>query len=130
MCVDYSNLNDACSKDTYPLPCISQIVDAVASLQLLSFLDAYSGYNQIPMFPPYSANTTFITPMGMYRYNVMSFGLKNAKATYQRMMSRILEHLLGITMEAYIDDMLVKSKSREDYMAHFREAFQLIRLHH
>ena len=102
-CVNYSNLNDACLKDMFPLPHIDQIVDATARHELLSFLDAYSGYNQIPMFPP-----TWQTRLG----------LKNAEATYQRMMSHIFEPLLGKTMEAYIDNMLVKSNSREDLLAH------------
>ena len=129
VCVDYSNINGACLKDTFPLPCIDQIVDATTGHQLLSFLDAYSGYNEIPMYPLYSVNNTFITPTEMHCYNVMPFGLKNVRATYQHMMSLIFEPLLGKTMEAYIDDMLVKLKSREDHLAHLREAFQLMKRH-
>ena len=88
VCLDYSNLNDACLKDTFP-PRLDQIVDAMAGHQLLSFLDLYFGYNQILMHPPDLADTTFITPTRMYCYNVMPFGLKNVGATYQGMMSRI-----------------------------------------
>ena len=119
MCVDYSNLNNSCLKDLFPLPRIDHIVNATSGYELLSFLDAYSGYNQIPMFPSDSANTTFITPTGMYCYNVMPFCFKNSGATNQHMMSRIFERLLGKTMEAYIDDMLVKSKSCEDHLDNF-----------
>ena len=72
-CVGYSNLNDACPKYTFPLPRIDKIVDATASHQLLSFLDTYLGYNHILMYPPDSIDMTFITPIGMYCYNVMSF---------------------------------------------------------
>ena len=61
VCVDYTNLNDACSKDTFPLPRIDHIVDATAGYELLSFLDAYSGYNQIPMYSSHEAKTVFIT---------------------------------------------------------------------
>ena len=61
VCVDYTNLNDACLKDTFPLPWINQIVDATVGHDLLSFLDAYSSYNQIPMYPPDAAKTAFIT---------------------------------------------------------------------
>ena len=118
LCVDYSNLNAVCINDTFPLPRIYQIVDATAGHQLLSFLDAYFGYNQILMHPPNSANMTLITPTGMYCYNIIPFGLKNVEATYQRMMSCIFEPLLGRTMETYIDDMLVKPKSRKDHIAH------------
>ena len=117
-CVNYSNLNDACPKDTFPLPQIDKIMDTTASHQLLSFLDAYAGYNKILMYPPDSEHTTFITLTGMYCYNAMPFGFKNAGATYQRMMSRIFESLLGNTMEVYIDNMLVKSKLRENHLAH------------
>ena len=78
------------------------------------------------MFPLDSENTTFIAPTGMYCYNVMPFGLKNAGSTDQGMISRIFEPLLGKTMRAYIDDMLVKSKSQEDHLAHLREPFQLM----
>ena len=70
------------------------------------------------MFPPNSANTTFITPTGMFCYNVMHFGIKNTEDTYQRMMFCIFKPLLGKTMEAYIDDMLVKLNSHEDHLAH------------
>ena len=82
LCVDYSDLNDACPKYTFPLPRINRIVDAIERHELLSFLDAFSGYNKILMFPLDSTNTAFITPTGVYCYNVMPFGLKNARATY------------------------------------------------
>ena len=89
MCVDYSDLNDVCLKDTFLLPHIERIVDTIIGHKLLSFLDAYLGYNKIPMFPPNLVNTTFITPTRMYCYNAMPFGLKNTGATYQCMMSHI-----------------------------------------
>ena len=83
VCVDYTDLNDACPKDSFPLPCIDQIVDASAGHGMLSFLDAFSGYHHIPMYPPDVEKTSFITPHGLFCYNVMPFGLKNAGATYQ-----------------------------------------------
>ena len=104
-------------------------MDLTVGHQLLSFLDAYVRYNQIPMYPPDSANTTFITSTWMYCYNIMPFGLKNAQATYQHMMSHIFEPFLGKTMEAYIDDMLVNSRLWGDHLAHLREAFELMRRH-
>ena len=75
-----------------------------------SFLDAFSGYHQIPMHSPDPEKTTFNTPHGLYFYNVMSFGLKNVGATYQRLVIEIFRPLLDNTMETYIDDMLVKSR--------------------
>ena len=99
--IDYSNLNDTYSKDTFPLPQIDHIMDAIAGHQLLSLLNAYVGYNQIPMYPLDLEHTTFITSTRMYRHNVMPFGLKNVGTVYQRMMSHIFKPLLGNTMEAH-----------------------------
>ena len=118
ICVDYTDLNEACPKDSFLLPRIDQIVDATAGHGILLFLDAFSRYHQIPMHPPDVEKTTFITPHGLYRYNVMSFGLKNIGATYQRVVTKIFRHLIGRTMEVYIDDMLVKSKERLDHTKH------------
>ena len=107
VCVDYTDLNDACPKDSFPLPHIDQIVDALAGHDMLSFLNAFSGYHQIPMHPPDAEKTSFITPHGLYCYNVMPFGLKNAGATYQRLVTKMFRPLLGSIVEVYIDDMLV-----------------------
>ena len=97
--VDYTNLNDAYPKDTFPLSQIDQFVDTTAVHKLLSFLNAYLGYNQISMYPLDEPKTAFITLYDMYCYKVMLFGLKNVGATYQSMMSRVFEPLLGRTME-------------------------------
>ena len=129
ICVDYIDLNEACPKDSFPLPCIDQIVDATARHGILSFLDSFSGYQQIPMHPPDEEKTTFITPYGLYYYNVMPFGLKNAGATYQRMVTRIFLPLIGKPMEVYIDDMFVKSKECLDHTRHLQETFELLRRH-
>ena len=83
--VDYTDLNEACLKDSFPLPRIDQIVDASAGHGMLSFLDAFSGYHQIPMHSPDMEKTTFITPYDLFCNNVMPFGLKNMGATYQRL---------------------------------------------
>ena len=81
VCVDYTDLNDACPKDSFPLPCIDHIVDTSAGHGMLSSLDAFSRYHQIPMYSPDAKKTSFITPHGLFCYNVMPFGLKNAEAT-------------------------------------------------
>ena len=120
VCVDYTNLNDSCPKDSFPLPRIDQIVDASARQGMLSFLDAFSGYHQIPMHPPDAEKISFITPHGLYCYNVMLFSLKNAGATYQRLVTKIFRPLLGSTMKVYIDDMLVKSKQRPNHVVHLQ----------
>ena len=110
VCVDYTDLNEACPKDSFPLPRINQIMDATAGHGILSFLDTFSWYHQIPMHPPNVEKAVFITPHGLYCYNKMLFGLINAEATNQRMVTKIFQPLISKSMEVYIDDMLVKSK--------------------
>ena len=82
MCVDFMDLNKACSKDNFPLPRIDQLVDSTVGHKLLTFMDAFSGYNQIKMAEEDQEKTTFITSQGLYCYRVMPFGLKNAGDTY------------------------------------------------
>ena len=82
MCVDFTDLNKACPKDSFPLPRIDQLVDSMAGHKLLTFMDAFSGYNQIKMAKEDQEKTAFITSQGLYCYKVMPFGLKNAGATY------------------------------------------------
>ena len=127
VCVDYTNLNDACPKDSFPLPRIDQIVDASAGHGMLSFLDAFSGYHQIPMYMSDAEKTAFITPHGILCYNVMSFVFKNVGATYKRLVTKMFRPLLGKTMEVYIDDMLVKSKQRLDHVTRLQEAFKFLK---
>nr|KYP38110.1 Transposon Ty3-I Gag-Pol polyprotein [Cajanus cajan] len=107
MCVDYTDLNKACPKDSYPLPNIDRLVDGASGHALLNFLDAYSGYNQIMMYPPDEVHTSFITDHANYCYRVMPFDLKNAGATYQRLMDKVFHQQIGRNMEVYVDDMVV-----------------------
>lgn len=113
MCTDYTDLNKACPKDSHPLPNIDNLVDGASGHKMLSFLDAYSGYNQIPMHPANQEKTAFITHLGSYCYEVMSFGLKNAGATYQRLMDKIFAGQIGRCLDAYVDDMVVRSSTPE-----------------
>ena len=126
MCVDYTNLNETCLKDSFPLPQIDQIVDSMSRNEMLFFLDIFSSYHQIPMFHPDKEKTTFVTPHRPYCYNIMPFGLKNAGAMYQRLMTKIFKPLMRRTMEVYIDDIIVKSKTRMEHMKHLEEAFALM----
>jgi hypothetical protein len=84
ICVDYTDLNKHCPKDPFGLPRIDPIVNSTAESALLSFLDCYSGYHQITLKEEDQSKTSFITLFGAYCYKTMSFGLKNAGATYQR----------------------------------------------
>ena len=127
LCIDFTDINKACPEDNFPLPRIDLIVDATVGHELLSFMDAFSGYNQISMFPDDQEKTSFVTAQGTYCYWVMPFGLKNAGATYQRLVNRMFQKQIGATMEVYIDDMLVKSTTAGLHIAHLSETFQILR---
>ncbi|XP_057740563.1 uncharacterized protein LOC130957736 [Arachis stenosperma] len=129
MCVDYTDLNKACPKDAFPLPNIDGLVDAASGHRYLSFMDAYSGYNQIPMHRPDEEKTAFITPDGTYCYRVMPFGLKNAGATYQRLVNKIFRNLSGNKIEVYIDDMLAKTESGEQLTDDLKVIMDTLRKH-
>ncbi|KAL8116197.1 hypothetical protein AgCh_022624 [Apium graveolens] len=129
MCIHFTDLNDACPKDCFPLPMIDILIDATAGHEMLSFMDGFSGYNQIKMHKDDIPKVSFITDFGVYCYLVMAFGLKNAGATYQRLVNKIFKDLIGKTMEVYVDDMLVKSLAKTDHITHLREAFEVPRYH-
>jgi hypothetical protein len=115
MCVDYTGLNKACPKVPYPLPRIDQIVDA------------YSGYHQIKMKEFDQLATSFITPFGMYCYVTMPFGLRNAGATYQRCMNHVFGEHIGRTVEAYIDDIMVKTRKVSDLVSDLETTFKCLK---
>ncbi|GAU30613.1 hypothetical protein TSUD_62330 [Trifolium subterraneum] len=123
MCVDYTDLNRVCPKDAYPLPNIDKLVDNSSEFKLLSFMDAYSGYNQIKMAEIDKKKIAFMTETGNYYYNVMPFGLKNAGATYQRMMNKVFHNEIGDMLEVYMDDMIVKSEEEIDHTVHLKRVF-------
>ncbi|GAU46913.1 hypothetical protein TSUD_402940, partial [Trifolium subterraneum] len=127
MCVDYTDLNRACPKDAYPLPNIDKLVDNSSGFKLLSFMDASSGYNQIKMAEIDKKKTAFMTETGNYYYNVMPFGLKNAGATYQRMMNKVFHDEIGDMLEVYMDDMIVKSEEEIDHSIHLKRVFDQAR---
>ncbi|KAI3719999.1 hypothetical protein L6452_20906 [Arctium lappa] len=127
VCIDFTDLNKACPKDPFPLPHIDSMVDATAGHELLTFMDAYSGYNQILMHSDDQEKTAFMTDKGIYCYKVMPFGLKNAGSTYQRLVNMMFKEHLGDTMEVYIDEMLVKSKHADDHIGHLKQSFDILR---
>ena len=115
--MDFRNLNNACSKDDFPLPLT----------EVLSFMDGSSGYNQIRMAPRDEKLTAFRTPKGIYCYKVMPFGLKNVGATYQRAMQRIFDDMFHKNVECYMDDLVVKSKQRVGHITDLRQMFERLR---
>jgi hypothetical protein len=123
MCIDYTSLNKAYPKDEYPLPHICQIVDSTASCELLSFLDAYLSYHQISLAIDDEEKIAFITPFKIFCYTKMAFELKNGRATYQKCIHIILEPQIRRNIEAYIDDVVVKSKKHGDLLDDLKETF-------
>jgi len=129
MCIGYIDLNKAYLKDSYHLPNIDRLVDGATYHTILSFLDAYSGYNQIRMHPREKEKTTFMTDCNNFYYEVMTFGLKNAGATYQRLMDYIFKGMLDWNVKVYMDDIVVKSDSCQQRIKHLQEVFQVLRDH-
>ena len=127
MCIDFTDLNNTCPKDSFPLPRIDQLVDSTAGHKLLTFMDGFFGYNQIQMVEEDQEKTTFITSQGLYCYRVMPFGLKNAGATYQRLVNQMFSKQMERKVEVYVDDMLVKSKEEESHLDDFKETFNTLR---
>ena len=129
MCVEFTDLNKACPKDSYPLPRINTLVDSTARHQLLSFMDAFSGYNQIKMKEVDQEKISFVTSQGLFCYKVMPFGLKNAGVTYQRLMNKMFTYQIGRNVQVYVDDMLVKSLHEEDHLGDLHETFDTLQLY-
>jgi len=127
MCTDYTDLNKACPKDSYPLPSIDRLVDGASGKEMMSFLDAYSGYNQRQMYEPDIPKTAFTTDTANYCYKVMPFGLQNVGATYQRLMDKVFKEQIGKNMEVYVDDMIVKSYEVQRHVKDLEEIFARIR---
>jgi hypothetical protein len=127
MCVDYTDLNKHCPKEHFGLPRIDQVIDSMAGCVLLCFLDCYLGYHQIVLKEEDQIKTMFITPFGTYAYKTMSFGLKNASATYQRAIEMCFVDQLHQNVEAYVDDMVIKTKNLEDLIVDLEEMFNSLR---
>ncbi|XP_074556805.1 uncharacterized protein LOC141812691 [Curcuma longa] len=121
VCIDFRDLNKACPKDCYPLPRIDQMVDSTAGYEYICMLDAYQGYHQIPLDVNDQDKVSFITADGTFCYTVMPFGLKNAGATYQRLMDQVFHDQKGRNVEVYVDDILIKSTSRETLITDIEE---------
>ena len=123
LCIDYTDINKACPKDPFPLLRIGQIVDSTAGCDLLSFLDAYSGYHQIFMTKEDEEKTAFLTSCGTYCFIRMPFGLKSAGSTFARVVQIGFEPQLHRNMEAYMDDIVVKTKDKATLIQDLEETF-------
>jgi hypothetical protein len=129
VCIDFRNVNRATPKDEYPMPIADMLINDALGHKVLSFLDSNAGYNQIFMVEEDMYKTTFrcLSFIGLFEWVVMTFGLKNADATYQRAINLIFHELLGIIVEVYIDDIIIKSTSLDSHLADLRLAFEKIR---
>jgi hypothetical protein len=127
MCVGYTGLNKAYKNDPFGLPQIDQVVDSTASCSLLSFLDCYLGYHQIPLKVEDQIKTSFITRFGAFCYTTMPFGLKSVGATYQRGIQWSLYSQHGRNVEAYVDDVVVKAQEEEGLISNLEETFDNLR---
>ena len=122
MCVDYRDVNQACPKDNYPTPFIDQIIDECAGCEIFSFMDGFSGYNQINIRPQDQSKTAFICPWGTFAYRKLPFGLKNVGATFQRAMNYAFHDIKDI-VQPYLDDLPAHSRKRTQHPLHLRAIF-------
>jgi hypothetical protein len=122
VCIDYRDISKSCPKDKYPMPFIDQIIDNCVRSVIFSFMDGFSGYNQIEIFPIDQYKTTFIFPWGTFTYRKLPFGLKNVGATFQRAMSYTFHNIKHIA-EPYLDDLPAHSLNRSEHIDHLRMIF-------
>ncbi|GKC70318.1 reverse transcriptase domain-containing protein [Tanacetum coccineum] len=126
MCVDFKDLNKACPKDGYPLPEIDWKVESLCGYPFKCFLDAYKGYHQIKMAKEDEEKTAFITSQGIFCYSKMPFGLKNAGATYQRLVDKAFQKQIGRNLEVYVDDLVIKSCTEQEVIRDVEETFRTL----
>ncbi|GJU40715.1 reverse transcriptase domain-containing protein [Tanacetum coccineum] len=127
MCVDFKDLNKACPKDGYPLPEIDWKVESLCRFPFKCFLDAYKGYHQIKMAKEDEEKTEFITNHGIYCYLKMPFGLRNADATYQRLVDKAFHKQIDKNLEVYADDLGIKSRTKNEIIRHIEETFRTLK---
>ncbi|GJW16733.1 reverse transcriptase domain-containing protein [Tanacetum coccineum] len=127
MCIDFKDINKACPKDHYPLPEIDWKIELVMGFKYKCFLDAYKGYHQVQMSKDDEEKTAFYTDQGTYCYTKMPFGLKNVGATYQRLVDTVFKDQIGRNLEAYVDDMVIKSRDEKGLLTDIEETFKTLR---
>ena len=127
--IDYKDLNKAYPKESFPLSRIYQLLDATSSHKLLSFMDTFSGYNQIRIPPEDKQNTAFIIERSLYCYKMMSFDLKNIGAIYQHLVNKVFKQQIDRNIKIYVDDMLVRSTEKDRYIIELEKAFEELKKH-
>ena len=117
-CIDYRKLNSVTKSDAYPLPRIDELLEKYRTARWFTSLDLAAGYHQVEMMEEDKEKTAFICSQGLFEYNVMPFGLKNAPGTFQRLMDEILKEYIGEFVIVYLDDIMIYSKNFEEHMRH------------
>ena len=126
LCVDYRKLNNLKIKDSYALPLIDDILTFIGNAKILSTIDLFSGYHQIPMATEDKDKTVFTTMFGNFNFNLWPFSLCNAPATFQREINRIFFDLIGVCHFVYIDDLIIFSHSMESHLEHQSKVFAIL----
>jgi len=129
VCIDFCYLNEACPKDEFPLLITDVMIDNTCGFEWISFMDGFFGYNQIKMYPYDEKHTSFRTPLEVYYYTVMPFRLKNAGATYQRVMNANFHKHICKTVDCYVDDITVKSRAKGDHITDLKIVFDIMWAH-
>ena len=124
--MDFTDLNKACPQDCYPLPEIDWKIESLCGYPFKCFLDAYKGNHQIQMAKEDEEKTAFHTSQGVYCYTKMPFGLKNAGATYQRLVDNAFEKQVGRNLEVYVDDLVINSHTEEELVRDIEETFKTL----
>jgi transposase InsO family protein len=125
-CVDYRKLNAITVRDTYPLPRMDECIDSLGEAQMFTTLDCNSGYWQVPVAPEDMDKTTFTSHEGTFRFKRMPFGLRNAPATFQRVVDIILSGLTWKSCLVYLDDIIIYSEDTEDHLNHLDQVLTLL----
>jgi hypothetical protein len=126
-CIDYRKLNSVTKPDAYPLPRIDELLERYQTAKWFTSMDLASGFHQVEMSEEDKEKTAFICSEGLYEFNVMPFGLRNAPGTFQRLMDKVLKDYIGDFVEVYVDDIMIYSKSLEDHMIHIEKVLQKLK---
>jgi len=126
-CVDYRRLNHTTKSDCFPLPRIDELLESFRTANWFTTIDLASGYWQVEMAEEDKEKTAFITHQGLYEFNVMPFGLKNAPETFQRLMNYVLQEYIGKFVAVYLDDIIIYSKTFEQHIDHIKTIFKALR---
>ena len=129
VCIDFRDLNIAYPKDEFSLPITDIMIDNTCDFERMSFMDGFSGYNQIKLYPDDKKHTSIRAALSVFFYMVMPFDLKNAGDTYQRAMSTIFRDHLRKTVECYANEIAIKSRNKNNHLHDLRIMFDLMRAH-